>query len=93
MARMKYRLNHPGMAELLKDAGVRADLERRAERVLSRARDSARVVSGEYRDGLTTQVRVTDRVVVDVVGTAEHSMIVEAATGNLASALDAAGGV
>lgn len=92
MARMKYRLNHPGMAELLKDAGVRADLTKRAERVLSRAQATAPVVSGDYRDGLTIQQDTTDRAVVRVVGTAEHSTIVEAATGNLAGAIDAAGG-
>ena len=92
MARMKYRLNHPGMAELLKDAGVRADLTKRAERVLSAAKAGAPVKSGAYRDGLHLGQDTTDRAVVRVASDVDYATEVEAATGNLAGSLDAAGG-
>ena len=81
-----------GIAEILKDDGVRAELTRKAEAVLSAARASAPVASGEYAGSLHIKQDTTDRVAVRVVGTAPHSHLVEADTGNLARALDAAGG-
>lgn len=92
MARTKVQLNHAGMAGLLKDDGVRADLTRRMERVLAAAQASAPVATGEYRDSLHIEQDTTDRVAVRVVADDWKAYIIEAKTGNLARALDAAGG-
>lgn len=92
MARTKIKLNHSGMESMLKSSGVRSFLTERAERVLSAARDNAPVVTGEYRDGLHIEQVTTDRAVVRVAGSSDHDYGVEAQTGNLARALDAAGG-
>jgi hypothetical protein len=86
----RVKLNHGGVGELLKSAGVRDDLTSRMEGVLSAAKANAPVVTGNYRDGLEIRQDTTDRVAVRVVGTAPHSHLVEADTGNLARALDAA---
>lgn len=89
MARTRVKLNSRGIQQLLKSGGVRADLTARAQRVLAAAEASAPVVSGAYRDGLAIVQDTTDRAVVRVAGTAPHSHLVEANTGNLARALDA----
>jgi hypothetical protein len=81
-------INHAGMSELLKSDGVRALLRDKAEAVASRARSSAPVASGEYRDSIDVVSATTDRAVERVVATAPHALIVEAKTGNLARALD-----
>lgn len=89
---VKVKLKSAGMRELLKSAGVGADLKRRAEGVAATARASAPVDSGEYASSISVVVEQhTDRVVAHVVATAPHSMLVEANTGNLARALDSAG--
>lgn len=85
----KVKLSSAGIEELLNSAAVRADLTDRAERVLSAARSSAPVKTGNYRDGLGLRQDTTDRAVVRVVASAPHSHLVEADTGNLARALDA----
>jgi hypothetical protein len=90
MAKVKVVLDHSGIAELLVDPGVRADLTVRAERVLEHGRSHAPVETGEYRDGLHIEQATTDRASVRVAGSTNHDWIVEARTGNLARALDAA---
>lgn len=92
MAGVKVKLNSAGIRALLNSSGVRADLTRRAERVLEAARASAPVDTGEYRDNLHILEDSTDRAVVRVGSTVPHGLVVEAKTGNLARALDAAGG-
>lgn len=92
MGRVKVKLNSSGMASLLKDAGVAADLHRRATSVLSSAQSSAPRDSGEYASSLFVIDAVTDRAVSRVATRAPHGMIVELRTGNLARSLDAAGG-
>lgn len=92
MVRMKWKLLSPGVKSLLNDAGVRADLTTRMERVASTARGTAPVDTGDYRDSIEVVQDTTDRVVVRVVGRAPHSHLVESRTGNLARALDSAGG-
>jgi len=81
-----------GMAELLASDGVRKHLHDLGERVAERARSTAPVVTGAYRDGITVTEGTTDRAVVRVGSTAPHASVVEARTGNLSRALDAAGG-
>ena len=92
MPKIKVELESPGMAALLNSAEVRAGLTKRMERVLTTAKANAPVDTGEYRDGLRLEQDSTDRVAVRVVADAPHSWIVEARTGNLSKALDAAGG-
>ena len=85
------KLDHGGMKALLNSSEVRADLTERAERVAAAARASAPVESGAYRDSITVVQDSTDRAAVRVTSTAPHGFTVEAATGNLSRALDAAG--
>lgn len=92
MARSRVRLSSEGMRQLLQDRGVVQDLERRGRSVLASAVASAAVESGAYRDGLTVWTAQTDRPVVRVGSTVDYGPAVEARTGNLARALDAAGG-
>ena len=92
MPKTKVVLDRAGMRALLLDDGVRAELRRRAERVAAQARATAPVETGAYRDGITVFDATTDRAVVRVGSTARHAPLVEAKTGNLARALDAAGG-
>lgn len=92
MARAKVTLNSGGMRALLNDPGVAADLARRISPVLNAAKAVAPVASGAYRDSLHIEAAVTDRVVARVVADVPYAVGVEAQTGNLARALDAAGG-
>lgn len=89
MGAIKVKINHGGMRALLNSSEVRAELTKRAERVLSAAQSSAPVDTGAYKDGLHIEQATTDRAVVRVAGGTDHDWIVEANTGNLARALDA----
>jgi hypothetical protein len=90
MAKMRVNLDHPGMAAMLKSAPVRAELNRRAQRALAAAQSSAPVDTGAYRASLHIEQDTTDRAVVRVVADDPKSVFVEADTGNLARAIDAA---
>lgn len=92
MARTRVKLNSGGMKSLLNDAGVAADLQSRGQAVLNIARATAPVDTGEYRNSLFLIPATTDRAVCRIGTSAPHGMIVEWRTGNLAKALDAAGG-
>jgi hypothetical protein len=92
MARTKVKLNHAGMAELLKSAGVRAELTRRADRVLSAAQADPHDETGAYEAGLHIEQETTDRAVVRVISGDWKGHILEARYGILSRALDAAGG-
>lgn len=83
------KLDHAGMAALLKSAEVRDALTQRAEKVLAKAKADAPVDTGAYRDSLHIEQATTDRAVVRISGGTDHDWIVEAKTGNLARALDA----
>jgi hypothetical protein len=91
MAGTGFRLNSASMAALLKSDEVRAMLTEKAQPVLAAAQSTAPVRSGEYRGGLEIQQATTDRAVVRVTATAPYSLAVEAKTGILSRALDAAG--
>jgi hypothetical protein len=90
MARTTVKLNHSGVESVLKSSKVRAELTRRAERVLEAAKAAAPVATGAYRDGLHIVQATTDRAVTRVAGSSDHDFVVEADTGNLARALDQA---
>ena len=91
-ARVRVELNRAGIRKLLFDPGVRADLTRRMRRVEAAAKVTAPVETGAYRDSIRTESASTDRAVERVVADVDHALDVEAHTGNLARALNAAGG-
>lgn len=99
MAKSKVTLNQAGVAELLTSPEVAADLRRRAEAVAAVARGSVVTESGRARDSIHVEMDETDRAVARVVmdpinpDTGEgYGAILEANTGVLSSALDAARG-
>lgn len=92
MASPRVKLDSRGVREILTSAGVRADLRSRGERVASAARASAPVKTGNYRDRIDVWDATTDRAVVRVGSRAPHAHLVEARTGTMARALNAAGG-
>ena len=94
----KVVINHAGMDDLLSDPAIVAALTGAAQTAATRARGTAPVKSGRYREGI--RVRVTNaaalgmhfrtsngRPAVVVEATAPYSMVVEARTGNLARSL------
>ena len=92
--RVHIEISYEGIRELLNDPGVRADLTRRMGPVLSQAIATAPVgATGEHKASIHMEQVTTDRAVVRVVADSDHSLVVEASTGNLAKALNAAGGV
>lgn len=92
MGKAKVELNSAGVRALLNDGGVRAELARRADAVEAAALASAPVVTGAYRESIQRVSATTDRAVERVVADAPHALGVEARTGNLARAMNAAGG-
>lgn len=88
MARAKVTLSRRGVNEALSQPAMRRELQGIVDRIASAAEATAPVQSGEYRDGIHAEV--DDRWVRPrgkVYAEAEHSMAVEAKTGNLARAL------
>lgn len=92
MARPRVRLDRIGVKALLNDAGVRSELAHRMYPVEAAAKASAPIESGAYRASIHIEHHTTDRAVVRVVADVAYALAVEARTGNLARALDAAGG-
>ena len=92
MVSVRIKISYEGIRDLLNDPGVRADLTRRMGPVESAAVAGAPVTSGDYRGSIHIEQATTDRAVVRVVADSDHALFVEAKTGNLARALDAAGG-
>lgn len=91
--RVKVVLNHAGMNDLLHDPGVVAMLMQRMGAALAAAQSSAPVETGHYRDELYLLDNPgPSRARVQLVSGAAYGTEVEAHTGNLARALDAAGG-
>lgn len=89
--RTGVKLNYKGIGELLKSPEVAAYLMRLGGEVLREAQANAPVATGAYRDGLHLEVEDhKTRTVVRVRGNTDHDWYVEAETGNLARAMDAA---
>ena len=88
----RVRLKSSGMAALLKSGEVRAELTRRAERVLAAAQADPHDDTGAYEAGLHLEQATTDRAVVRVVSGDFKGHILEANYGILSRALDSAGG-
>lgn len=85
-----FRLKSSGMKEVLNSSGTRSMLTDKAGPVLAAAQASAPVDTGAYKASLHIEQATTDRAVVRVAGGTDHDWVVEAKTGNLARALDAA---
>lgn len=79
-------------AQILTSGEVRALCTDRAARALAAAKSSAPVDSGAYRASLHLEQATTDRAVTRVVADVDYALVIEARTGNLSRALDAAGG-
>lgn len=80
--------NEDVFESILRSAGVKSLTREAAEKALERAKATAPVATGAYRDGLLIQtLRGHTRDVYLVVGTDWKTMLVEAKTGNLARAL------
>lgn len=90
MAAAGITLNQRGLRQILNSRQVRADLTRRGRSVLAQAITDAPVDTGAYRDSLSIEQATTDRAVVRVVADVDHAVLVEATTGTLNRALDAA---
>lgn len=88
----RLKLNRGGMRALLTDGGVRSFVASRADAVAAAARATAPVDTGAYQRSITRISTTTDRAVERVVATVPYAAVVEASTGNLARALNAAGG-
>lgn len=90
MTRLRVILDHKGMDALLKSESVRADLTRRAEKVLAVAKADPHDDTHAYEHGLHIEQGTTDRAVVRVVSGDFKGHILEAEYGILARSLDAA---
>lgn len=85
-----YKFEDANFEWILKSAGVKALTKRAAEKALAYAVEHAPVKTGAYRAGLQIKtVEHAHRTTYLVVGTAPHTMLVEARTGNLRKALKA----
>lgn len=93
MPRVKVKLNSAGVVDIFEQWAAR-DGARRADRVAAQGRATAPVVSGTYRDSIrvSRETHGRGRPVFHVGPSVDYGMKVEAATGNMARALDAAGG-
>jgi hypothetical protein len=93
MARVRVVLNSAGMAALLNDYGVDAELGRRAEAILSAQKSACPVETGHLQSSLQVQAHTTDRVTRRVGSfSLPYGMLVEARTGFISRSVDAAGG-
>ena len=91
MSLAKFIFKGSGVEDILKSNDTRSLLTDKAESVLSAAQSSAPVVTGNYLASLKIVQDTTDRAVARVTATAPHAHLVEAQSGVLARALDAAG--
>lgn len=93
VGRTSVEWNDEFFARVLNAPETIALLQRKADAVAAEAIATAPVDTGEYQASIHTEVvQHPSRTVVRVVADAPHAWVVEANTGNLARALDAAGG-
>jgi hypothetical protein len=87
------KFNQSYFDRILKDAAVAQMTMAKANEVCARAKSTAPVLTGSYRDSLHVERRdYPHRTGYLVVGDAPHTLLVEAKTGNLARALKASRG-
>lgn len=83
-----FKLIHPGIQSYLDGGGgVSGLLDARAAEVEARAKASAPVDTGAYRDSIHVETDHTDRMVKRVIADVDYAMVVEANTGNMARSL------
>lgn len=88
MARARIKLNSAGIQSYLDGGGgVEAMLDTEAEKRADRARATAPVSSGDYKNSIHVETDHTDRMVKRVVADVPYAMVVEANTGNMARSL------
>lgn len=87
MAKVRIELDRNGISEVLNSAEVRVPLREIAEKAATKARASAPVDTGEYRDSITVESHTTDRAVERVVANDGKAMLIESRTSNLKRAL------
>lgn len=92
MAKVEIELDVAGVGRILTGGGVRGALHEIAEDAATRARASARVDSGHYRDSITVESDTWRRgpaqyAIERVVAHDERAMAEEAVTSNLKNAL------
>lgn len=94
MAKPRIVLDPRGLKALLTSDGVRRHLEGQMGAALARARSTAPVgETGAYRESLRTWTEEhRTRVVVHMGSDVPYALVVNARTGHLSRALDAAGG-
>lgn len=89
MARIRYVPRRSGIQEILADSSLDPVLLANAEKVAARARSTAPVETGEYRDSI--QARVTPgrsrRRAAEAIATAPHALVVESRTRNMGGAV------
>ena len=90
MASVRFKLNHAGMAAMLKSDDLRAHIAPYAERVLAAAKADPHDDTGAYEASLHIEHATTDRVVERVVASDPKCGILEARYGILVRALGAA---
>lgn len=92
MTTVRLEMNKQGIAELLRSEGVARAVRAPAEKVGARARSSAPVETGDYRDSIHVEDEVhRDRVVARVYADSDHAAAVESRTRNLGRALAGGG--
>lgn len=91
MAKVRVTLDSSGVLGMLSEAGVRAALIERADRVVAAAKASAPVASGDYRDSIHRVSATESRAIEMIVADDWKSHIIESRTGNLARALSSMG--
>jgi hypothetical protein len=84
------KLNHKGIADLLKSAAIRSLTTSKAEKVLAAAQADTHDDTGAYEASLHIREDTTDRAVSRVVADDPKGPILEAKYGILSRALDAA---
>lgn len=91
--RVRVVVDRSALNAFLRTQGLRV-ADQAANRILDRARTTAPVKTGAYRAGLTVQRSTTPDGLpaVNVGSTARHARFVEADTGNLVRATQAAKG-
>lgn len=91
MSLARFIFKGSGVEPHLNSAKTRALLTGKAQSVMSAAKSSAPVDSGAYAGSIHIEQATTDRAAVRVVADVPYAGVVEANTGTLARALDAAG--
>lgn len=81
---LKLVTNGAGIEAMLRSGPIADAVMEVAERIADRARATAPVESGDYKEGIVTVADPSpSRARAEVRATAEHSALVESRTGNL----------